>query len=117
ERDDLAPLHPVDHALADAASLGVERVRVARRLDELVLAARGDLDDVGVERAHALPLELVSRARCAVALPCRRRDRELGHTLLLEKVENFGCEEIRCGSGPGTPGGSGTDWRPGGRGR
>ena len=40
-RDHLAPLEPVDHALGDVPALGVERVRVPRRLDELVLRARG----------------------------------------------------------------------------
>ena len=65
ERDDLAPLHPVDHALGDGAPLGVERIRIARRRDELVFGARGDLEDLRVERAHALP----SRDRTRHPLP------------------------------------------------
>ena len=108
ERDDLALLEPVDHALGDRAALRVEGVAVARRHDEFIFSSRGNLHDVDLERAEPFHLEIVGGSGCAITGSCRRCDLELGHTLLLEKMC---CGTIRCGTGRGTPGGSGTDWR------
>src|SRR5262249_58946966 len=83
--DDLAALHALDHAPGDLAALRVERVGVAGRLDELVLGAVRDLDDLGVDRRQPFHLGLVVRAGRAVGRSRRCDDLELCHADLLSR--------------------------------
>jgi hypothetical protein len=83
ERDHLAALHPVDDALGDAAPLGVERVGVARLLDEILVGLGCDLDDLGVDRREGLQLELVAHTRDRKACSARGHHLELRHARLL----------------------------------
>ncbi len=61
ERDDLAALQPVDHALGEGAALGIDRVGIVRGVDERVLRGGVDLDDLDAERLERLVLDTRSR--------------------------------------------------------
>src|SRR6185503_2792410 len=79
ERDDLAALEAVDHALGELHALGIERVAVVRAGDEGIFRRAVDLDDLGVERGERLVLDLVAPATNREARSLRRNDLEFWH--------------------------------------
>ena len=88
ERDDLAAIEPVDHRLGDAPALRVEGVGVARRLGEVRLGSRGDLDDLRSDRRQRLHLQVVALARRPVAHARRCRHLEFRHVAPPRRLES-----------------------------
>ena len=79
ERNDAAPLQPVDNALGDRHALGIERIGIARCGDEGVLGPGGNLDDFGIESLQGFHLELVAGTGHGETVRARGDDLELGH--------------------------------------
>ena len=61
ERDQLAALEPVDHALGEFAALGIDRIGVVGRVDERIFRGCVDLDDLEAESVRAPRFQTRSR--------------------------------------------------------
>jgi len=90
-----AQTQAVDHALGDGPPLGVESVGIPRPLDELLLGAGRDLDDLGAEGTERFHLEFVSAGRRSVARSSRGDDLELRHGPTSSSGVVWVCRAIR----------------------